>query len=283
MFTWVDNRAVDVSNYATPIMKTGHAKFKKTQLGHLEDFYASLGAFAMYVRGSRCCVYRSREVCILLNTTMDGMFATPESMFKTIMDEHTELSSLLAQVLLCKRRLVTILNVLRLQSTLGRQLLQQIRPNASNLIAFSFLEHTSDSYQTALNRFEVYNEIIDHHISDVLSIVEYMERSTKDASNAALMFDAIVNMIEVCMFQRTNIIHRIATCRLQVSPEVIASQLQICNDHMCTSLELCAAVYHKGLIRCSLCMQPVSDEEGHCTKCVFGLRNMCRSIKNGLV
>ncbi len=295
MFAWVDNVAVDVSRRALPIMKSGHAKGQRTQLENLEHFYTALGAFTMTVGGDRCCVYISSELCTFLNKTMNGIFATPAEMFKTIMTEYVELMAILDQIMLCSRRLSTMLCVLRMQSTYGRELLHKIRPHASSPCAFNFVDYISESYRKALERFDVYNERINCHIYDVKSIVEYMERPTHDPSNTAVIFDAIVSVLDVCASQRASIAMLMATCRYQVSPDVIASQLQICNDHMCSSLELCASVYNKELTRCRLCTSGctsacssacalhATESHGHCVQCVVGLRNLCTSIKSELV
>lgn len=283
MFAWVDGRAVDVSRYALPIMRAGYAKGKKTQLEQLEAFYTALGAFSMTVSGDRCCVYRSSELCTLLNQTMSGKVATPAVMLKTITSEYVLLVTILEQLVRCKQRLTTVLFVLTRQSSYGKRLLRRIHPSASSLCAFSFIDYISESYRKALDRFHVYNEMIEHHIQDIKSIVEYMERPTHDPCNATIMFDAIVSMMDACVRQRTNIELLISTCRHQVSTDVIASQLNICNDHMCSSLELCANVHRRELVRCNECVVAVNDAEHCCTRCVFGLRHMFRSIHDELV
>ena len=295
MFMWVDNRSIDVSRRALPIMKTGRDKFKKTQLEYLESFYAALGAFTLTVNCERCCVYRSSELCTFLNTTMDGNLATPAAMLKTIMTEYMELMAILEQIMLCVRRMTTMICVLTTQSDYGKVLLCKIRPGVYNQCAFTFVDYISDSYQKALGRFTLYSQRINCNIRDIKSIIEYMERPTHDPSNAAIIFDAIVGMMEACVYQRKSIAHLMSTCRYQVSPEVIASQFQICNDHMCSSLELCASVYKKELTRCESCMnvctsacssactEHVSGSIACCTQCIFGLRHMFRSIKSELL
>ena len=255
MFVWLDGDVVDVSRHATPIVKTGLGQCKKkTELEQLEVYYTALGVFEMTVRGRRCCVYRSAELCTLLHTTLNGTVATPHAMHKTITSEYMELVAMLEQIKLCKRRLSTMTIVLTRQAAHGRTLMQRIRPSSSNLCAFSFVDYISESYRKALERFSVYDELINLHLQDIQSIVEYMQQPLFSASTAAIMFDAIVHMLEACAHQRANISMRILMCKYQISPEVIASQLHICNDHMCTSIELCAVAHHKELVRCGACM-----------------------------
>jgi len=297
MYMWVDSRPIDVSGRALPIMKTGSDKIKRTQLECLENFYAALGAFTVTVNGDRCCVYRSRELCTFLNTTMNGALATPTAMLNEITAEYVELVAILEQITRCMHRMTTMVCVLTTQSDYGKKLLYQIRPGSHSTCAFSFVDYIADSYQKALGRFRLYDHRISCNIRDIKSIIEYMARPTHDPSNTAIIFDAIVGMMEACVHQRSSIVQLMSTCRYQVSPEVIASQFQICSDHMCSSLELHAAVYHKELARCSECMQVsactsacptgctahVGESQVCCTRCIFGLRNMCRSVKSALV
>jgi hypothetical protein len=286
MFAWVEDGAVDVSREARPIMKTGSStRAQQTQLEQLQAFYTALGAFSMTVRGQRCCVYRSAELCTLLNRTMGGRVATADAMLRTILTEYMALMAVLESIRLCKRRLSTILLVLSRQTFHGKHLFRQINPTASSPCAFRFLDYIADSYRTALDRFLVYNEIVEHHLQDIKSIVDYMHRPTHDPANAGIMWDAIVSMVEACSHQRAKIELLITTCRHQVSPDVIASQLRICNEHMCSSLELYASVFHQALACCGRCAASASTTlyaEPCCTRCVHGLRGMLRSIESEL-
>jgi len=288
MFMWSNDKAVDVSRRAVPCMKTGsNGGANKTQLEHLETFFTALGVFRMLVDGRACYVGRTSELCTWLHQTLGGTLATPTAMHQTLTAEYVALLTMLDQVQSYQRRLVTMRSALAQQSSTGLALLRRIHPSVETSSALAFVDYIAESYQKAIDRIALYREAIERHLQDIDLIVEYMP-IRHDASNAALMFDAIVGLLEACTDQRARIAGALAACRHQVSPAVIASQLQVCNEHMCASLELYAAVYRTELLCCRAC---TAAKEAHahptgsgddCTQCIDGLRRTCQAMLHEL-